>query len=285
MGGVMARIRDGWRGGAAALLLLQVGCSGGLAEQPAEAGPRDIVVRTFDYGFDAPDTIPGGATRIRLINDGPDFHHVWLVRLEDGRTVDDLVTQLAGHGPLPSWAVAVGGPNTPGAPGEETSAVVDLEPGSYALVCVIPGMHDGEYHVMKGMVRPLTVVASQEHGLLPEPDLTMTLDDYRFDLSEPIRAGLRTIRVENAALQPHEVVVVRLEDGRTAQDFLAFLQEPVGEPPGTMMGGVTWLGTGEANLVTLAFESGAYALLCFVPDAGDGRLHLAHGMIREFTVE
>jgi hypothetical protein len=32
------------------------------------------------------------------------------------------------------------------------------------------------------------------------------------------------------------------------------------------------------------FEPGRYALLCFVPDAGDGMPHFMHGMVQEFTV-
>ena len=44
----------------------------------------------FDFVFlDLPDTIPSGATDIRVINDGPDLHHVWLVRLEEGNTLAD----------------------------------------------------------------------------------------------------------------------------------------------------------------------------------------------------
>jgi hypothetical protein len=87
---------------------------------------------------------------------------------------------------------------------------------------------------------------------------------------------------KNRAAAP---VVVKLEPGRTAHDFLTFLQQPAGAPPGTMIGGVTWLSQGESNVITLEFEAGEYALLCFVPDEGDGQLHLAHGMIRQFRVE
>jgi hypothetical protein len=256
----------------------------GMAEQ-GTAAPQEVVVRTFDHGFAMPDTIISGPTTIRLVNDGPDFHHVWLIRLEEGGSVEALVTELAAHRPLPSWAVAVGGPNTPGVPGGETSATLDLEPGEYLVACVIPGMHDGELHVAKGMIRTLTVVPAQRRARMPEAELVMTLADYSYHLSGPVTRGSQSIRVVNAAAQPHEVVVVKLEPGRTAHDFLTFLQQPAGAPPGTMIGGVTWLSQGESNVIELEFEEGDYALLCFVPDEGDGQLHLAHGMIRQFRVE
>jgi hypothetical protein len=249
------------------------------------AEPQEVVVRTFDHGFAMPDTITSGPTTIRLVNDGPDFHHVWLIRLEEGGSVEALMTELAAHRPLPTWAVAVGGPNTPGVPGGETSATLDLEPGEYVVACVIPGMHDGELHVAKGMVRTLTVVPAQRAARMPEAELVITLADYSYHLSRPVTRGSQSIKVVNAAAQPHEVVVVKLEPGRTAHDFLTFLQQPAGAPPGTMIGGVTWLSQGESNVITLEFEEGDYALLCFVPDEGDGQLHLAHGMVREFRVE
>jgi hypothetical protein len=268
------------------------GCAAGEAEERGEAvhgeplrAPHEVLVRTFDHQFSAPDTIEGGPVTIRLENEGPDFHHVWLVRLEDGVDVAELTARLSAHGHLPAGAVAVGGPNTPGAPGGTTTATLDLEPGDYLMVCVIPGMHDGELHVAKGMVRPLTAVAPSSAARLPDASVVMTLTDYSYELSAPIRAGAQTIRVVNAAAQAHEVVVVQLEPGRSAQDFLMFLQEPAGTPPGRMIGGTTWLDQGEWNLIELEFEPGDYALLCFVPDAGDGQLHLAHGMIQQFRVE
>ena len=36
------------------------------------------------------------------------------------------------------------------------------------------------------------------------------------------------------------------------------------------------------NYVSAEFTPGEYAMVCFVPDAGDGRPHTAHGMVREF---
>jgi hypothetical protein len=260
------------------------GCGSGAAEAGAGAVPAVEIV-TRDHEFEAPDTIAGGARTIRLVNEGPDFHHVWLVRLEAGGSEAALLEGLSAHAPLPEWAVAVGGPNTPGEPGGITEATVDLEPGDYMIVCVIPGMADGELHVSKGMVRRLTVIEPEAAVAMPVADLEMELDDYGYRLSGPLTGGRQSIRIVNVAAQPHEVVVVKLEPGRSAHDFLAFLQQPEGAPPGRMIGGVTWLSQGESNVITLDFEPGEYALLCFVPDETDGRLHLEHGMVAQVRVE
>lgn len=254
--------------------------------EPASASTssaRELVIRTRDNAFDAPARVASGATRIRLINDGPDFHHVWLIRLEAGRTVEELERALAERPVTPDWAVDVGGPNTPGAPGEETSAVVDLEPGLHALVCVIPGP-DGVPHIMKGMTQPLVVERMGSEPSLPAAELVLTMDDYGYRLNAPIRAGVRSIRVENVAAQAHEVVIVRLEEGKRAEDFLQFLGTREGVPPGKPVGGVTGLAKGQVNVISVDFEPGTYAFLCFVHDAGDLKPHFMHGMMQTFEV-
>ena len=273
---------------AALILPLLAACAAGesrASEGENAPATRELVVHARDFRFDAPATVPSGPTRIRLINEGPDFHHVWLVRLDEGKTVADLMRQLAtGDETMPAWATDVGGPNTPGAPGQETSAVLDLKPGSYAMICVIPAPN-GRLHVMEGMARPLTVVPSEGGATsMPKAELTMRLDDYSFELDRPITPGRHTIRVENLAEQTHEVLIVRLEPGRSAGDFLSWVMPRQGPPPGLPVGGVTGLARGESNLITIEFEPGEYALLCFVPDAGDGQPHVAHGMVKQFSV-
>ena len=37
--------------------------------------------------------------------------------------------------------------------------------------------------------------------------------------------------------------------------------------------------------LTASFTPGDYTLLCFVPDAKDGKPHIAHGMVKNFTVK
>jgi hypothetical protein len=275
--------------GAAALAL--AACTAG-ETKPQEHGemeastiaPSEITIRARDYAFyEMYDTIMAGATTIHLANDGPDFHHVWLVRLEEGKTISDLMEALeTSHGALPAWAVDVGGPNTP-VPGEVASATMDLEAGSYAVICVIPAK-DGVPHIMKGMVRPLTVVPNPQPAQLPRADVVMTLNDYTFEFDKPVKAGRQTIRIENAAPQSHEAVLVQLAPGKSVHDVLAWIHRPVGTPPGKPIGGVTGVAQGEVNLITYDFTPGNYGLICFVPDAKDGKAHVAHGMIREFTV-
>jgi uncharacterized cupredoxin-like copper-binding protein len=250
--------------------------------QTPSAEPNLVTVTASDFAFAAPATVPAGLTTVRLVNEGKEMHHAQLVRLDEGHTVEELM-KAGEHGPLPAWARFVGGPNVP-APQGFTEATLDLAPGTYALVCFVPSP-DGVPHLMKGMVKPLTVVPAEQPSAARAPvaDVRLTLRDYAYDITPEITAGRHVIRVDNAAQQPHEIVLMRLAPGKTAQDVIAWVHAQNGPPPAMPVGGTTLLSMGESNVLTLDFEPGEYALLCFVP-APDGKPHVAHGMVRQITI-
>ena len=247
-------------------------------------GIRSFTVTATDYAFSAPDTVLAGLTEVRLLNRGTELHHVWLVRLEAGKTMTDLFGVMKPEGPLPSWAREVGGPNTPG-PGGESTAIVRMVAGRYAMICVIPSA-DGKAHVMKGMAKEVIVVpaTSNTSNANLRISATMTLVDYGFRFSQPLQAGRQTVRVTNAAAQPHEAVIVRLQPGKTPADALAWMEKMEGPPPGTPIGGTTPMARGEENLITLDLTPGEYGLICFASDATDQKPHFVHGMVSTFTV-
>lgn len=253
------------------------------AEVSTAAAPHVVTVTARDFSFEAPAEIPAGPTTFRMVNAGQTLHHVQLVKLEEGKTFDDLMAALKAGGPPPAWVRDMGGPNAPD-PGATSNATVVLEPGSYAMLCFvdIPG---GVPHVAHGMVRPLRVTAPTASAGEPAADVVMTLSDYTFALSKPLTAGRHVIRVENTARQPHEVEIVRLAPGKTADDVAAWMREPQGPPPVSAIGGVAGMESGVSNTFEVDLTPGKYLLLCFIPDAGDGKPHLAHGMIREITIE
>lgn len=262
------------------------------------AGPRRAAVRAIvsapvararvvrvsgeDFKFDAPDVIPAGLTEFRFLNKGPSLHHMAILRLSGGKTVDDLRAALDHPGPLPAWVKEVGGPNAP-SPGIESNATMMLEPGNYALICFID--LGGPPHFMKGMLKGLTVEpAKTAVAATPKADITATLADYNFKLSSPIRAGTRTIRVYNAGPQAHEIELVRLDPGVSAGDFMKWFDKMQGPPPGKALGGIAGLAVGMSEYFTADFTPGNYALICFLSDTKDGKPHFAHGMIKQITV-
>ncbi|MDX1674877.1 MAG: hypothetical protein R3314_08795 [Longimicrobiales bacterium] len=264
-----------------------------------ESSPPEYTVRATDYAFEAPAEVPAGPATFRLVNEGSELHHAVLVRLGDGHTADELKEHLVaqdvrapGQPELPTWATLLGGPNATRPGGGEAVATVPLRPGSYAWICVVHSPKDGVPHYEQGMIEGMEVTPGQRADL-PDADMLMRLTDYDFDLSDPLTPGTHTIRVRNYAAQPHEVVIFKLAPDRTPQDLEHYMEAllnpgtpvPEGPPPAAPVGGVSPIAQGEANNMTLQVSPGTYVLLCVLPDAGDGRLHVAHGMRKVITVE
>lgn len=229
------------------------------AVSAAAAKPRVVTVTGSDFRFEAPDVIPGG------------------------KTFTDLQAALAKPGALPAWIHEVGGPNAP-VPGAESNATAVLEPGSYALICFVD--LGGPPHFMKGMIKPLRVVTPKgPREREPKADVIATLVDYNFKLSGPIKPGNRTIRVHNAGKQHHEVQLVQLPPGVSLGNFMKWLEKQEGPPPGKAIGGISGLDPGKHQHFTAHFTPGNYALICFLPDTGDGKPHFVHGMAQQIAVK
>ncbi|MGI8510033.1 MAG: hypothetical protein ACR2MQ_11970 [Gemmatimonadaceae bacterium] len=260
--------------------------------QRASFSPRGsnvVDVIANDFAFDLPPSIPGGLTTFRLLNRGKQGHHLSVVKLDQGKTPADAMAAIiqAGHGLRPAWMHSVGGPNAI-MPGAEGNATLVLAPGTYLAFCEVPGP-DPMPHYMKGMMKGFTVSpASTSSSLaapLPKADMILTLSDYDFRFSHPLTRGRHVIAVTNAAPQPHMVVMTRLQSGKGIKDFLAWAFNPAGKPaPAEAFGGVTEIAPGATVVIEGSFPPGHYGLVCFSPDAKDGKPHFMHGMQKEFTV-
>jgi hypothetical protein len=282
-------------GGLAALVAVTLA-----AVPPRPPAAQVVRITASDFAFELSDTLRAGRTEIQLVSQGQELHHAQIVRLDGGRTMADLFAAIKAGGPPPAWAHEVGGPNAP-VPGGTSVAVVNLTPGSYVLLCMIPSP-DGTPHVMKGMSKAFTVVpaaqmpvvtpvarrtggASAAPMITRDADVTMTLDDYGFRMSKPLTRGRRVVRVRNAAAQPHEVFIAQLAPGKTTADALAWIEKMQGPPPLKPMGGTVNLAKGTHNDILLDLEPGEYGLFCFVPDAKDGKPHFVHGMVQQISVK
>jgi hypothetical protein len=244
---------------------------------------HQMTINATDYAFNAPDQVPAGLMTVHLIDNGAELHHVAFIKLNDGKTLADVQQAMKTQGPMPTWAVDRGGVNATH-PGGMASSTQMLEAGNYALICFIPSP-DGTPHFAKGMVRPLTVTESTGASA-PEPtaDIVIKLTDYAFTLSKPITAGKHTFRIESSGNQSHEVQLMRLAPGKKVDDVTAWIEKQVGPPPAEPLGGIPAMAKGTAGYITADFTPGDYALICFLPDAKDGKPHFTHGMTQQFHV-
>ena len=278
------------------LLLAVVGLSMGCtaketpnADSVAAAAPATPHVVNFtanDFSFAGPDSIPSGMTTLVLNNAGATIHHLQLLRLKDGKTLADLqegLKHMKSTDAPPAWIEEAGGVNVPD-PGAQTAAMLMIEPGNYALACFVD-TPDKVPHVMKGMLKGLTVTASAAAPAeAPAPDVTVTLTDYTFSFSTPLTAGHHVLRIDNTAAQHHEFVLFQLLPGKTIDDFGKWGATYQGPMPAKAMGGVPAMVTGQTEYVPMDLTAGDYVAICFLPDAKDGKPHLMHGMVMPIRI-
>jgi hypothetical protein len=271
-------------------------------QNPATAAPNVVSLTAAEYALQAPDTLPAGWTTFRLANHGAEVHYGHMVQLDSGRTVRELVDAYAEairtSGPRPKWVKRFGGPGGT-APGDSSSVTQYLEPGSYVWICPVEDS-SGTPHFARGEFKPFVVRAADrvgaERAAAPRADLVVRLLDYSFTLDPSPRAGRHTIRVENAGVEPHDLVLMKLAPGKTAEDVATWLNperarraDPAGEPApslaslGTGAGGIGAIAPGMESFFEADFTPGAYVLVCMAT-APDGRSHIEHGMIRQISV-
>lgn len=266
------------------------------------AAPNVVSLTATEYSIQAPDTVPAGWTTFRLANHGTSVHYGHIVQLEPGRTVAELVAAYAEairtSGPRPKWVTRFGGPGGT-IPGDSSSVTQDIEPGSYVWICPVEDS-TGTPDFARGEVKPFVVVAANpvvaDGRAAPNADVVIRLLDFSFAVDTPTTAGRHTIRVENAGLEPHDLVVMKLAPGKTVEDIRIWLNperarraDQAGKPAPTLED----LGTGAGGIGAIApkmqsfFETdltpGEYALFCMAT-APDGRSHIEHGMIRQLSV-
>ncbi|MBA3405271.1 MAG: hypothetical protein H0U13_11420, partial [Gemmatimonadaceae bacterium] len=133
-----------------------------------------------------------------------------------------------------------------------------LEPGNYALVCQIGGAREdrSRSHLLNGMVRPLTVVASRgKRASQPKPDVhARIIGEGVVEFSKPLVAGRQVIRVENTTSSRLEFKFMRPPNGVTAREFLAAKGDHDGRPAG----GLSSVPQGMTVTTTIDFEPGEY---------------------------
>lgn len=257
------------------------------ASNTVAAVPAVYTIVAKDFSYEAPDTITAGMVTLRLVNQGPELHHVQILKLDDGKTAADLeagLKQMKPDSPPPPWVHEVAGPNSP-VPGGEQSVTQDLAPGNYVLICFIPSA-DKVPHAMKGMMKALTIVpATSANAAAPTADITVKMTDYAWTVTPELTAGAHVLKIENEAAQAHELFIAQLAPGKTVADLAKWVGEMKGPPPGKPIGGITGMMKGTTVYVPVNLEPGEYGMYCFLPDAKDGKMHVEHGMMKQFSVK
>ena len=119
--------------------------------------------------------------------------------------------------------------------------------------------------------------------------VTLTATDYAFEAPDTIPAGFTTFRLVNNSEQFHMAQLIKLEGGRTLDDFLKAYSEAfrtVGPRPewAKRLGGPGGAEPHGGSNATLHLEPGSYAWICLMNPPPDRVPHVMKGMARPFVV-
>jgi hypothetical protein len=101
--------------------------------------------------------------------------------------------------------------------------------------------------------------------------------------------------VENAGVEPHDLVLMKLEPGATLEQVKAWLnpekarrlgQSSAGVSPASlvsMAGGIAAIASGMEGFFEADLTPGEYVLACMAT-APDGKSHIEHGMIQQISI-
>lgn len=226
----------------------------------------EIVISASDYSFDAPRSAEGGLVRLTLDNDGAEAHQVELVRVAEGREASEIGAAIRRGDvvALNSMVTYHGGPNEV-PPGSRRSVATQLDPGTYVLLCFVASP-DGTLHVLRGMIGELEITQPDSPAPARPPtfDASVSLQDYRFEVTGDIGEGRQLVLVKNEGSEPHELRLFSGDIGAGGSSTIS-------------PGGETW--------VELDLESGTQSVFCYVPsEEQSGLLHSDLGMRTSINV-
>jgi hypothetical protein len=115
--------------------------------------------------------------------------------------------------------------------------------------------------------------------------VTITGSDFAFSAPDTVPAGLVTLRFLDQGQEPHQVVVMRLDSGKTMADLQTMMAHPNAPIPAWLAFpmGVSVIAPGDSGNATALLSPGHYAMVCFI-SSPDGTPHLMKGMVRPFEV-
>lgn len=131
------------------------------ADQPVAMPETDAEVGLVDYAFDLPEQLAGDEVLAVSNESESEPHELNILRLAPDATVDDILGMFEGEGPPegPPPFTSVGGLNAI-IPGAESALALDLEPGEYVFLCLIPSFaprNAGTPHAALGMIQEVTI--------------------------------------------------------------------------------------------------------------------------------
>ena len=162
----------------------------------------------------------------------------------------------------------LGAPGSLLSPGEANTVSSDLDPGSYAVMCMIRAS-DGVSHLAKGMISQVEVEEpAAEQQAEPPVDRTVTVTDGKIDIgAKDFKAGRTTFEITNGGEQKHNFAIVALNEAETLRSLgryvqAAFTGPPPSTAPGRIVANAATFEPGDRVKVALDLKPGTYTVAC-----------------------
>jgi|FLYN01.1.fsa_nt_gi hypothetical protein len=129
----------------------------GEVEQVVES-EADVTVVLVDYLFGMPVEIEAGVKHWSIENAGEEWHEMGIFHVEEGTTVEEaveVITAAMEQETEPEMEQVFFW--TPLSPGEQAQFELELEAGTYLVICFLPSFADGSPHFAHGMAQIITV--------------------------------------------------------------------------------------------------------------------------------
>lgn len=250
--------------------------SGGDAAKPTKVA-MELKPAGKKATVSAPKSIEAGVVTVDLKNSTKKGGGLQFVRIVGDHSPAEVIKVGNSWGekatPLPDWIELKGGvPNAP--PGTSETATQSLVPGKY-LALELEGNEYAEFEV-----------TGDGKDQVDAPAATIDATEYSFKASG-LKAGKSEVLFDNKGGQPHFVVGLPINEGKSIDDVKTFFKEEKGKPPFSEKGGFDSpiSDGGGKQVITLDLKKGRYALACFIPDRQGGPPHVAKGMVSEAVVE
>lgn len=252
--------------------------------------PELAVTVHEDGRIDAPGTLAAGWYRLIVDDRTAEGAEVLFVRPDEGVTVGQVFAAVE------AIMVAFMGEGHPGHAFAAFSALVELPGGQSVPNEVAIQLAAGEYLLLTSLVDDsgadvfaAVTVTGDAVAAPPEADVVVEMVDFAFHLPAGIAAGPQTWEVRNSGEQAHHLLLMRMADGSTLDDALAYFQgaqegPPTGPPPVEEILTTEILSTAASNYFRFDLPAGEYLAICFLPDYDSGAPHIALGMLHTFSV-
>lgn len=245
--------------------------------------PTQVDATLTEYNIEIPSEIPSGFVRVSATNNGGMVHYLLFARIHDGMSYDEWATafhenEFAAEGMVDFY----GGPNGV-QPGETVSAEMNLDPGNYVVLCLIPGA-GGKSHASMGMMSSVTVTDGGDAVDLAAQDIegTVSLQDGKFVVS-PGFDGQGRVLITNDGAELHEMLITQILEGGSFEEYQSTVSK--GGPPEVsadykVSQGVAVMAPGRSIIAEIDLTEGDYVFVCLAPSMTDMLPHTMHGEIQ-----